>query len=109
MSFGEINLKNIPFGEVVEAIGDVFYSFHADGIVGLAFPAMSLTQGTTIIDIMVEREVLPYPLFSVFLGRNPDSSFLLFGDIDANYYSGEIEYFPVVSDFYWEIEADGII
>ena len=39
---------------MVEAYGDVFYSFQADGIVGLAFPSMSLTQGyRNILMIMI--------------------------------------------------------
>lgn len=103
-----IELYNAPFGSVVQANGQVFRTFEGDGIVGLAFPAMSLTAKTTLIDIMIERGLLKRPIFSVYLAdeEHVDESFFLFGDTDENYYTGELQYFPVVSEFYWEIMAD---
>ncbi len=62
-----------------------------------------------LLDIMIEKDLLKAPLFSVYLGNEDDTSFLLLGDIDSSYYSGPLTYFNVVSEFYWEIQASDLL
>ncbi|KAL2104044.1 hypothetical protein ACEWY4_000912 [Coilia grayii] len=80
-----------------------------DGILGLAFPSISNSGATPVFDNMMSQKLVSQYFFSVYLSRNEQSgSVVLFGEIDAQYYTGSLIWIPLVSETYWQIEMDSV-
>uniref|UniRef100_A0A8C8RPK3 pepsin A n=1 Tax=Pelusios castaneus TaxID=367368 RepID=A0A8C8RPK3_9SAUR len=102
---GGIVDTNQIFGLSVTEPGSVFYSAPFDGILGLAFPSISVSGATPVFDNMMNKDLVPQDLFSVYLSSG---SFVLFGSIDSSYYSGSLSWIPLSSETYWQIAMDSI-
>ena len=55
----------------------------------------------------IENKQLKNNLFSFYLGNNQPGELLL-GDINKNYYNGNISYVPLTKLTYWQINLDSI-
>ncbi|CAA9990321.1 aspartyl protease, putative [Plasmodium knowlesi strain H] len=110
---GPFKLFNQPFGLVKrekrsEAKSNVFERINFEGIVGLAFPAMLSTGKTTIYENLMDTYKLSHNEFSIYIGKDNKHSALIFGGVDRRFFEGDIYMFPVVKEYYWEIEFDGL-
>ncbi|ORY07604.1 peptidase A1 [Basidiobolus meristosporus CBS 931.73] len=109
LKLGGVEVTNQAFGETNFEL-DFFEKVEFDGIFGLAFEQISSINHSTPLTNMIKQNQLDEPVFSVWLnGKYTEGSGgeLLFGAIDRNRYSGDISYFPVVREGYWEIKLDG--
>ncbi|XP_063064460.1 pepsin A-like [Engraulis encrasicolus] len=81
----------------------------ADGILGLAFPSISSAGATPVFDNMMSQGLLSKDLFSVYLSDHGQvGSMVLFGEIEQQYYSGNIHWIPLTSQTYWKIKMDSV-
>ncbi|EIN12791.1 acid protease [Punctularia strigosozonata HHB-11173 SS5] len=93
------------------------------GIIGLAWSAISFSQTPTFMEQLAYSGILSEPLFSFYLGRGYDSlgdqvttesngtvtsgSFTV-GGVDDTTFTGNISYFPIISQTWWQVAADGL-
>ncbi|ANQ10543.1 Aspartyl protease, partial [Plasmodium coatneyi] len=110
---GPFKLFNQPFGLVKrekrsESKSNVFERINFEGIVGLAFPAMLSTGKTTIYENLMDTYKLSHNEFSIYIGKDNKHSALIFGGVDRRFFEGDIYMFPVVREYYWEIQFDGL-
>ncbi|GAB68411.1 aspartyl protease [Plasmodium cynomolgi strain B] len=110
---GPFKVFNQPFGLVKsekrsEAKSNVFERINFEGIVGLAFPAMLSTGKTTIYENLMNTYKFSHNEFSIYIGKDNKHSALIFGGVERRFFEGDIYMFPVVREYYWEIEFDGL-
>ncbi|XP_063064459.1 pepsin A-like [Engraulis encrasicolus] len=108
---GGIPVKHQSFG-LSEAEGSTFDSSEADGILGLGFPSNAAAGSTPVFDNMMSQGLVPNDLFSVYLSRHgQEGSVVLFGEIDPQYYTGEMYQIPIQTNTpekQWQIKVDSI-
>jgi len=111
MSTGSINVKNQVFAEVTDAtgLGLAYKIGKFDGILGLAFPILSVNKVPTVFENMASQGLVDKNLFSFYLGTdNGQKGELLLGGIDENHYTGDIDYVPLEAATYWQVKLDGL-
>nr|XP_003220239.1 PREDICTED: embryonic pepsinogen [Anolis carolinensis] len=88
----------------------VFFTYVPfDGILGLGYPSIAVSDVTPVFDNMMNEGLVQENLFSVYLGRGGTGSIITFGGIDESYYTGSINWIPVTEQGYWQIELDSIL
>ncbi|KAK5872409.1 hypothetical protein PBY51_013116 [Eleginops maclovinus] len=80
-----------------------------DGILGLAFPGLSLEGGTPIFYNMWNQGKIPQDMFSMYLSSSVEGSMLILGGTDSDYYAGSLNWIPVNgATNYWNIKIQSI-
>ncbi|XP_026203206.1 pepsin A-like [Anabas testudineus] len=80
-----------------------------DGILGLAFPSMSLEGGTPIFDNIWNQGKIPQYMFSMYLSSSVEGSMLILGGTDPTYYTGSISWIPLYqATNFWNIQMQSI-
>ncbi|XP_044022002.1 pepsin A-like isoform X2 [Siniperca chuatsi] len=80
-----------------------------DGILGLAFPGMSLEGGPPIFDNMWNQGKIPQNMFSMYLSSSVEGSVLILGGTDPSYYTGSIKWIPLFrATNFWNIHIQSI-
>merc|ERR1719266_3165803 len=99
------------FAEATHEPGLAFLAAQFDGILGVAFPGISVKGVTPVFNTMVDQGVVEAPVFSFWLNRNPDEDLggvMVLGGSDASLYEGEMTYIDVNAANYWQITMDGL-
>ena len=107
---GGITVASQEFAEVTDAsgLGAAYKLGKFDGILGLAFPVLSVNHVPTVFENMITQKLVAEGLFSFYLGKEDGAKGeLLMGGVDPNYFSGDITYVPLKAATYWEINLDG--
>ncbi|KAM4701311.1 cathepsin E [Discoglossus pictus] len=107
-----IQVQNQQFGESVSEPGSTFVDAAFDGILGLAYPSLAVGGATPVFDNMMQQNLVEMPMFGVYMNRNDESSVggeLVFGGFDTTRFSGQLNWVPVVSQGYWQIQLDNIM
>ncbi|XP_070604985.1 gastricsin-like isoform X1 [Erythrolamprus reginae] len=107
-----ISITKQEFGLSQTEPGSAFVSAKFDGILGLAYPSLSSGGATTVMQGMIQENLLDAPIFSFYLSRQPstqDGGSLIFGGIDSSLYTGQINWSPVTEDWYWQIAVEGFL
>ncbi|XP_020368736.1 gastricsin-like [Rhincodon typus] len=107
-----ISIPQQEFGLSENEPGTTFYYARFDGILGLSYPALSAGGATPVFDGMMQNNLVSSPVFSVYLGREPNSQHggeVTFGGIDNSLYTGEIVWVPVLQELYWLISMQGVL
>lgn len=109
VKLGEVEVTHQPFAEVQDAggLGFPYTIGKFDGILGLAFPSISIDGTTTVLENAVQQKAIPEPVFSFYLGDEADGE-LTFGGYDSTKFEGELEWVDLVSPTYWLIAVDTI-
>jgi saccharopepsin len=79
-----------------------------DGILGLSLPQMAEGNAFSIIDQMVNANVLEQPLFGVFFGNDDEESEITFGSYKRERMTGELFWTPVTEPGYWQVKVEDI-
>merc|ERR1712176_1410421 len=78
-----------------------------DGIMGLAFEALSLGGATTVFKNAIDQGAVNKPIFAFKLGDNADGE-LTFGGYDDSKFKGDISWVSLSEPKYWEIKVDDV-
>lgn len=57
---------------------------------------------------MMKQGLLDEPLFSFWLGNDPEAGEAVFGGIDPKHHIGKIDYVPLRRKAYWEVELEKV-
>jgi len=99
------------FGEA-STEADFFQQTTFDGILGMAYSAISSEQVPTPFETMVSQGVVDSPVFSFYLNTAADGTAggeLTLGGVNPNHYTGDITYVPVTQQQYWNVGLDGAL
>ncbi|XP_068117428.1 cathepsin D [Hyperolius riggenbachi] len=111
VTIGTMSVKGQLFAEAIKQPGIVFLAAKFDGILGMAYPRISVDRVPTVFDDIMQQKLVDKDVFSFYLNRNPDSEpggELLLGGTDPKYYSGDFNYLNVTRKAYWQIHMDGL-
>jgi hypothetical protein len=111
LNFGGFKVQNQIFAEVtdVSGLGAAYKMGKFDGILGLAFPVLSVNKVPTAFSNVVSQGLIEDALFSFYLSNSAtDAGELLLGGIDTKHYSGDITWVPLKAATYWEITLGGL-
>jgi len=86
-----------------------FVAAQFDGILGLAFEAISVDECVPIFQLAYQQGAIDNDSFSFYLTATAgeDGSAMVLGGVDEEYYTGDFNYHPIVSDTYYLIGLDG--
>ncbi|XP_075766109.1 gastricsin-like [Pelodiscus sinensis] len=106
----DVSITKQEFGLSETEPGTNFLYAQFDGILGLGFPAISSGGATTVMQGLMQENLISAPLFSFYLSGQEgiqDGGELLFGGVNPNLYTGQIVWTPVTQDAYWQIGIQG--
>lgn len=99
------------FGEAVKQPGITFAVARFDGVLGMAYPSISVSNVTPVFDTAMAAKLLPQNVFSFYISRDLTAAVggeLILGGTDPQYYTGELHYVNVTRKAYWQIGVTGI-
>ncbi|RYD65414.1 MAG: hypothetical protein EOP84_31955 [Verrucomicrobiaceae bacterium] len=108
LNMGGLVVKDQEFAEVTDAsgLGAAYKLGKFDGILGLAFPVLSVNKVPTPFQNLVEQGTIDTAQFAFYLGNNAPGELVL-GGSDPAHYSGDLTWVPLKAATYWEINLDG--
>ena len=68
MQIAGISVKDQTFGEAIKEPGVAFVVAKFDGILGMAYPSISVDGVAPVFYNMIREQLVPHPLFGVYLG-----------------------------------------
>jgi len=102
---GPFTIRQQTFGMIQNEIGSVFSEVPFEGIVGLAFPAMSANGVTPFFDNAIKQKVMKRNEFAFYFNADDKAGNGIFwGGVDPSFYEGEIMMFPVSKPYYWSLD-----
>jgi cathepsin D len=111
LRIGGLEVANTTFAEATTEPGVAFIMSKFDGILGLAFAAISVDGMLPVFDAMVEQRLLAEPLFAFWLSKDPAANqggVLMLGGVDPAYYTGKLHYVPISRKAYWQFDVEAL-
>lgn len=102
---GPFSVYKQTFGMIQSEEGRVFEEIPVEGILGLAFPAMAANGIRPFVDGIIENKAIGRNEFAFYFSPDDVAGNAIFwGGVDKAFYTGDIEFFPVVEPYYWAVE-----
>ena len=111
ITVGGLTATNQIFAEVTDAsgLGAAFSLGKFDGILGLAFPILSVNKVPPVFQNLVSQGLVKDAQFAFFLGNSEaEGGELTLGGTDPNHYTGGFTWVPLKANTYWEITLGGL-
>jgi len=102
----DLTVSTQVFAEITDVSGlGLAYSLGKfDGILGLAWPSISVDNVPPVFTNLVNGKQLDQDVFSFYLGKEDgDVGELLLGGIDDAKYTGSLQYVPLSNTTYWAL------
>ncbi|GAA5883276.1 hypothetical protein JCM3774_001745 [Rhodotorula dairenensis] len=103
-----LKVKGQDFAESTVEPGLTFAFGKFDGILGLGYDTISVAHVVPPFYNMLDQGLLDEPVFSFWMGSDPEQGEAVFGGVDSKHYKGKIEYVPVRRRGYWEVELEKV-
>lgn len=95
---------DVDFATATLEPGATFKAAKFDGILGLAWPTISVDGIVPVMQKLIQTGQLDEPLFAFYLNNDDDvKGELAIGALDSARYTGNINYVDVASDTYWQV------
>jgi cathepsin D len=103
--------KKAEIGLVTTLKGVSFLASKFDGILGMAWPAISVDQQPLIFDLLNQQGLVESNSFSFYLTKvaGQNGSALVLGGINTAYNTTPFTYYSLSHQRYWEIIMDDLI
>ncbi|XP_068574335.1 napsin-A [Cebidichthys violaceus] len=111
VSIAGMSVPSQQFGEAVKQPGITFAVARFDGVLGMAYPSISVAKVTPVFDTAMAAKLLPQNIFSFYISRDPKAAVggeLVLGGTDPQYYTGDLHYVNVTRKAYWQIQVSGV-
>ncbi|KAG7239451.1 hypothetical protein INR49_028922 [Caranx melampygus] len=111
VSIAGLSVPGQQFGEAVKQPGITFAVARFDGVLGMAYPSISVANVLPVFDTAMAAKLLPENIFSFYINRDPAAAVggeLMLGGTDPQYYTGDVHYVNVTRKAYWQIKMDGV-
>uniref|UniRef100_A0A3P9Q0Y2 Cathepsin D-like n=1 Tax=Poecilia reticulata TaxID=8081 RepID=A0A3P9Q0Y2_POERE len=111
VSVAGLSVPGQQFGEAVKQPGITFAVARFDGVLGMAYPSISVAKVTPVFDTAMAAKLLPQNIFSVYISRDPKAAVggeLMLGGTDPQYYTGALHYVNVTRKAYWQIDMNRV-
>ncbi|KAJ7096384.1 aspartic peptidase domain-containing protein [Mycena epipterygia] len=109
VSIAGLEVKDQFFGAVSE-VSDDFNGLPNDGLLGMGFGALAQSGKPTFFETLINKGMLPAPMFSVHLSRNEESgSDMCLGCLENLKTLGPVEWVPVLNQTYWSVAMDAVV
>lgn len=112
MNMGGLIVKEQEFAEITDAsgLGAAYKLGKFDGILGLAFPILSVNHVPTAFQNVVSQGLVDKAEFAFYLGSSTlDKGELVLGGTDPAHYTGDFTYVNLKAATYWEISLDNMV
>ncbi|XP_016072002.1 PREDICTED: cathepsin D [Miniopterus natalensis] len=106
-----IKVERQVFGEATKQPGVTFIAAKFDGILGMAYPRISVNNVVPVFDNLMDQKLVDKNIFSFYLNRDPTAQpggELMLGGIDSKYYKGSLSYLNVTRKAYWQVHMDQV-
>ncbi|XP_061703435.1 napsin-A isoform X2 [Syngnathoides biaculeatus] len=106
-----LSVPGQQFGEAVKQPGVTFALARFDGVLGMAYPSISVANVTPVFDTAMAAKLLPQNVFSFYISRDPAAAVggeLMLGGSDPQYYTGDLHYVNVTRKAYWQIKMNEV-
>lgn len=111
LNMGGVKIQNQAFIEATNEPGLTFVASKFDGILGLAWPAISVKQMVPPFFNLIEQTQTP-GIFSFYLNRDTSGTpggEIIFGGIDSALVDeSKLNYVPLTNETYWEFKMDEV-
>lgn len=104
-----IQVQKQIFGEATKQPGVTFIAAKFDGILGMAYPLISVNNVLPVFDNLMKQKLVEKNVFSFYLNRDPAAQpggELMLGGVDTKYYQGSLFYLNVTRKAYWQVHMD---
>lgn len=111
VDFAGLKAEKALFGQITKLEGISFLASKFDGILGMAWPSISVNNMPLIFDILHDQGKLQGYSFSFYLTKKAgqDGSALVLGGVNPKYASSSFKYYPLKMHNYWLLEMNDII
>lgn len=106
LNFGGLVIPDQMFAEITDAsgLGAAYKMGKFDGILGMAFPVLSVNDVTPPFFGLIENNLVEQGQFAFYLGNSfTDKGELTLGGTNPDHYTGEITWVNLLAATYWEI------
>merc|ERR1712060_31233 len=105
VTMGDAVAKEMTFGEIKSTSGAMFLVSQLDGILGLAYPTISVDK----LPVFIDESDLKEHTFSFYLHNNPDKSYMEIPGIDETEGKfSKIQTHKVKQQGYWSLNLPGL-
>ena len=112
----QLVIPNTTFAQASSIIGNTLES-PVDGVLGLAFDAISGIPATPAFINAVNQALVPQPIFTVYLETESDErkvddapagGVFTFGGRDTTNCGDVVDWVPLIEDGWWKVTADSV-
>nr|XP_031546932.1 cathepsin D isoform X3 [Vicugna pacos] len=110
-TLGGIRVERQTFGEATKQPGITFIAAKFDGILGMAYPRISVNNVLPVFDNLMQQKLVDKNIFSFYLNRDPSAQpggELMLGGTDSKYYKGPLTYHNVTRMAYWQVHMEQV-
>lgn len=110
-SLGGVKVERQVFGEATKQPGITFIAAKFDGILGMAYPRISVNNVLPVFDNLMQQKLVDKNIFSFYLNRDPNAQpggELMLGGTDSKYYKGTLAYLNVTRKAYWQVHMEQV-